>query len=81
MMLWIVSNYLIGMLPAGGSVMGIGESAFTRGKSKVFLRYRPDKNNELEYKIEIIVDAESNEKYVAKRVFAAIKEQDKDHDN
>ena len=81
MMLWIVRNYMIGMLPAGGQIVEIGENAFERGKSKVLLRYRPDKKNELEYKIELAMDTESNEKYVAKRLVAAIKEQDKEHDH
>ena len=81
MMLWIVRNYMIGMLPYGGSIVELGENTFERGKSKVFLRYKPDKKKELEYKIELAMDTESNEKYVAKRLVAAIKEKGKDHDH
>ena len=74
MMLWIVRNYMIGMLSAGGSVVEIAENAFGRGKSKIVLTYKPNKKKEHTQQVELVVDAESNEKYVAKRLAAALKE-------
>lgn len=76
MILWIVRNYMIGMLPNGGSIVDIGESAFERGKSKILLRYKPNKQQEFIQQVELVVDSEAHEKYVAKRLVAALKEQE-----
>ena len=77
MMLWIVSNYLIGMLPAGGKVVEVNEvSCERRGMSSVVMKYKPDKKKEFTQQVEVTVNMQSNEKYVAKRLLAALKEQE-----